>query len=487
MAEASLKDKALSGMFWTAAKKYATMIVSFISSIILARLLTPYDYGCIGMLAIFMSISDFLIDGGFGSALIQKKRPTDVDYSTIFYWNMFMSVVIYLLLFCCAPMIARYYKIPELSAILRVQGIILFINALKMVQSNQLRKQFRFKPMTIVSVVSSILSVAITIILAYMGCGVWALVAQNIIIALIPMICFWCITKWKPALVFSKQSFKELFSFGGFMFLTGIVDTISKNIHGLLIGKVFNANTMGYYSKAKSTEELSSNVISQVVSMVTYQLYAEVQDEKTVLHAIIKRLTTTLAFFTFPLLFIMILVAKPVFVLLYSDRWLDSVPYFQVLCLAGFAYCLEAVNTQVIAAIGKSKTMFSWTFVKRCVTILLLVIGLALYGMTGLLIGIVIGEWIAYFINIALVSKHIGYNIRVQLMDLLPIITIGLLSFVFCYYLGSWLDLNMYLTGGIQIIVYVTIYLLIARLLNIDALHYCMDLVKSIIWRIIHR
>ena len=183
------------------------MGISFVSSIILARLLTPYDYGCIGMLEIFIAIATIMIDGGFGSALLQKKRPTQEDYSTIFYWNLAMSTVMYILLYIGAPYIAEFYKIPLLTAVLRVQGIVLFINALKMIQSNILRKNFRFKPMAIVVTISSLISVAVTVIMAYCGYGVWSLVVSNLLIALLPMIAFWFITKWKPLPVFSKQSF----------------------------------------------------------------------------------------------------------------------------------------------------------------------------------------------------------------------------------------------------------------------------------------
>lgn len=482
-----LKEKALSGMFWTALRNYSTMIVNFVSSIVLARLLTPYDFGCIGMLAIFMTLADFLIDGGFGSALIQKKRPTNEDYSTIFYWNMAMSLLIYLILFLSAPLIAKFYKLPELSAILRVQGLVLFINALKMVQSNQLRKQFRFKPMTIIVVSSSIISLGITIVLAYLGFGVWSLVIQNIAIALIPMVGFWIATKWRPSFVFSKESFKELFNFGGFMFLTGILNTLSNNIQGLLIGRAFNANTMGYYSKAKSAEGLTSSVISQVVSMVTYQLYAEVQDEKKILAAIIKRLTTTLAYLTFPFLFVMILLAKPMFVILFSEKWLDSVPYFQILCIAGFAFCLEAINTQSIAAIGKSKAMFTWTLFKSCMRLVLIFVGLFIYGMIGLLIGMVIGEWVAYFINTWLVSKHIGYTLYEQFKDLLPIVIVSLFPFLVAFSVCLIGEFNMFLLGGMQLLVYVTIYLIVSHLFKMEELHYCKNLFSQIAKRLIHK
>ena len=242
----SLKQKAAAGMVWTALQKYSMMIIQFVSGIILARLLTPYDYGCIGMLSIFMVLAETVIDGGFGTALIQKKRPTQEDYSTIFYWNLGMAALMYAILFFCAPAIARFYNIPLLSTVLRVQGLILFIYAFNIVQRNQLKKKLNFKVLSIVTVATALIALGVTIFMAYKGFGVWALVAQNMITAAIPAVVFWFFIKWRPIWAFSWKSFKELFSFGFYMFLTHLVNRFGQQIQGLLIGKVYNASTMGY-------------------------------------------------------------------------------------------------------------------------------------------------------------------------------------------------------------------------------------------------
>lgn len=484
MAEKNLKVIAATSVFWNGIQKYSQIGISFVSSIILARLLTPYDYGCIGMLEIFITVSTIMIDGGFGSALLQKKRPTQDDYSTIFHWNMAMSTIMYVALFFAAPYIAAFYSIPLLSSVLRVQGIVLFINALKMIQSNILRKNFRFKPMAIVVTASSIISVAVTIVLALLGFGVWSLVAQNLLISLLPMAAFWVITKWKPAMVFSKKSFKELFSFGGFMFLTSIVNTLSDNIQGLLIGRVYNPSTMGYYSKAKSTEGLASNGISQVVSTVTYQLYAEVQDDLKTLINFLKRITTSIAYVAFPVILSLMILAKPIFIILYSEKWLPSVPYFQILAFAGFATCLQSVNLQAIAAIGKSKAMFAWTMVKRSAGIIMIVGGLVFFGMNGLLCGMVLGAWFNYIVNSWLVSKHIGYKMRHQVKDLLPIFLLAILSFVPAIIILQVLNLNLYVGSFLAFMVFVSIYLGASMLLNLDAYSYCKSVIPIIVNKI---
>lgn len=478
MAAKDLKQKATSGMVWTALQKYSTMFIQFISGIILARLLTPYDYGCIGMLTIFMMLAETFIDGGFGSALIQKKRPTQEDYSTIFWWNIGMAFLMYFVLFVSAPVIARFYKIPLLCDVLRVQGLVLFIYAFNIIQRNQLQKKLNFKVLSIVTITTSLISLTVTIIMAYKGFGVWALVTQNLITASIPALVFWLFIKWRPSWTFSWTSFKELFSFGFYMFLTSLLNQFGQQIQGLLIGKVYNPSTMGYYSKAHSTEKLASTSIGSVMNQVTYPLYAEVQDDKKQLGNMIKRITMTLSYISWPLMFILLLCAKPIFVLLYSDRWLASVPYFQVLCISGLAYCLQSVNNQSIAAIGKSRAMFIWTVVKRTVGIACIVSGLALFGMKGLLAGVVFGTWFAYFVNISLVSKYIGYKWTDQLLNIAPVAIASIASALAAYCVGLLLNLSMYLDGIVKILVYAVVYLGWSLLFKPEAYEYFKGIVS---------
>ncbi len=475
----SLKQKAASGMVWTALQRYSKLFIQFISGIILARLLTPYDYGCIGMLSIFMVLAEAFIDGGFGSALIQKKNPTQVDYSTIFYWNIGMAFVMYAILFVSAPAIARFYDIPILSSVLRVQGVVLFIYALNIIQRNQLRKKLNFRVLSIVAIATSLIALFITVFMAYKGFGVWALVAQNIIGAAIPALVFWFYIKWKPIWVFSWKSFKELFGFGFYMFLTHLINSFSSKVQGLLIGKVYNPSTMGYYSKAEGTEKLASHAVSGIMTQVTYPLYAEVQDNKEVLGNMIKRLTMTLAYVTFPLMFILLLCAKPLFVLLYSDRWINSVPYFQALCFAGLAGCLQAVNLQAISAIGKSKTMFVWTLIKRGLGIGFVVLGLLFWGMKGLLVGVVLNYWFSYFVNISLVSKHIGYKWAQQIKDLMPVGVASLLFAVIAYGIGCMLHISMYPDGFIKFIVYISLYIGWSVIFKPEAYRYFLTIIPS--------
>ena len=474
-------------MIWTAIQKYSKMIIQFISGIILARLLTPYDYGCIGMLSIFMVLAETIIDGGFGSALIQRKHPTQEDYSTIFWWNLGVAVVLYLVLFFSAPAIARFYNIPILRDVLRVQSVILFIYAFNIVQRNQLKKNLRFKMLSIVTIITSLIALGVTIFMAYNNFGVWALVAQNILLAAIPSLVFWFYIKWRPKLMFSWKSFRELFGFGFFMLLTHLVNRFSQQIQGLLIGKIYTPSTMGYYSKAHSTERLASNSISQVMTQVTYPLYAQVQDDLVAMQNMLKRLTMTISYLTFPLMFILLLCAKPIFVLLYSDRWLQSVPYFQVLCVSGLAYCMQAVNLQTISAIGKSRTMFSWTLLKRTIGVGFIVGGLFLFGMKGLLAGVVFNSWFSYFVNIGLVSKHIGYKWHRQVRDLLPVGIASLIAAVISYLVGYVLKLDLYPDGLVKVAVYAFVYLGWSFVFKPEAFVYFKSIVDPVFKKFKHK
>lgn len=475
-----LKQKAASGMMWSAIQKYSMEIIGFISSIILARLLTPDDYGAIGMLAIFMSLAQVFIDAGFGSALIQKKEPTQTDYSTVFFFNIGMSLVLYLILFFSAPAIASFYRMPILSKILRIQGLILFIYAFSIIQQNQIRKSLHFKKLSIITIITSVTSLIVTVTMAFMGCGVWALVAQNFVGALLPCVFFWITINWRPSWVYSWSSFKELFGFGSYMFFTHLFTTFSQRITGLLVGRWYDSTTMGYYSKASTTSKYATLSISGVMIQTTYPLYASVQDDKQRLINVVKRITSTLAYITVPMLCLLILVAKPLFVFLYSDRWLDSVLYFQILCVGGIAGCLLSVNQQTIAAIGKSKVFFVWAIVKESMGIALQIVGLLVWGIMGLLAGKVISLWFSYFVNISLVSKYIGYKNYQQFKDLLPVVLVSIVASAIAYYIASFFSFGMYLDGFLKAIIFIGIYMSWSFIIKPDAFRYTLSIVDML-------
>lgn len=482
MAKGSLKYKTISGVFWSGFQKFGAMAIAFIANIVLARLLSADDFGCIGMLAIFIMISNTFIDGGFGSALIQKKEPTEEDYSTIFYWNLFLSIILYLILFFAAPYIASFYHIPLLKQVLRVEGVILIINALSIIQNNRLRKQLRFRKLAIIEITSALISISITITLAACGWGIWALVAQQILMCFFTTLLLWITGKWHPKLVFSWKSFKELFNFGFFILLANLVNTFCNNIQGLLIGRVYNASTMGYYSQGKKLEELSSTSISNVIDRVAYPILAESQNDKPRMIHMLSQFITSLAYLTIPLMLLFILVAKPLILIIYTDKWLPTVPYFQILCIAGIAISLQGINYYAVAAIGKSKNLLLWTLIKRSIGLVLVVGGLAAFGMNGLLAGMVITSYTIYIINASLVHKHIGYKLYRQFLDLLPIILTGVFSFVAAYLCSLIIpSSNIYLIGCVQLFVFLILYIGTSYIFKIKAFCNFVEIARDFI------
>lgn len=466
-----LKQKTVAGMMWSAIQKFGVMGISFVSNMVLARLLSPDDMGCIGLLAIFILLSNTFIDGGFGSALIQKKQPTQTDYSTIFWWNMGLSVVLYGVLFLSAPWVASFYRMEMLCDVLRVQGLVLIFNALCLIQNNQLRKKLKFKLLATTNIVAAVLSVSAAIVLALLGWGVWALVAQQIVLSVAGAALLWAVGRWTPSFTFSMKSFKELFNFGFFILLSNLINTFCNNIQGLLIGRIYNSSTMGYYSQARKLEQVSSNSLSQIVDQVAYPVLAEAQNDKAYMQNILKKLITSLAFVVFPLMLVMALTARPLIVLVYSAKWLSAVPYFQILCIAGTASCLQGLNYYAVAAVGRSGSLFKWTVIKRGVGLLFVVGGLYFWGMKGLLSGMVATSFFIYIVNAFLVQRHVGYGVLRQLGDLMPVTLLSLFAFGVGYmarhlFAGS----NMFVEGGVALAAFMAAYLGVAALCRMDAM-----------------
>lgn len=480
MSNKSLRNQSVSGVVWSSVQKFGVLIITFVANMILARLLSPDDFGCIGMLAIFIGICDIFIDGGFAEALIQKKRPTQEDYSTIFYCNLSIAIVLYVVLFFSAPAIARFYNIPLLKNVLRVQGVILIINGFRIIQANQIRKNLKFKELSIIDLISAILALGTTIILAYNGWGVWALVAQQLCRSFITVFLMWFVNKWYPSLIFSIQSFKELFSFGGFVLLGNLVSTICGEIQGLLIGKFFNPATMGYYSQARKLESIPTSGLTAVINQVAYPVLSEAQHDNRSLILMIRRFIVSMAFLVFPLMLILILIGKPLIVACYSEKWLPAVPYFKILCLAGIPACLNGINYYAVAVKGRSKELFYGTLIKRGIGLCFVVGGLVLGGIKGILFGTVISTYISYIVNAIQVKRHVGYGLLSQIKDVLPVLICSAVTFCVVFLTTYYLRLNMFLEGGIRLVFYGLLYFGASYIFKLEAFAYFIGIIKEL-------
>ena len=480
----TLREKAISGAFWSAIQKFGLSIISFLSNIVLARLLTPDDYGCIGMLSIFIIISNALIYGGFISALIQKQETTDEDYHTVFIWNLAVSILLYLLLFVFSTSISSFYNDERLSIILRVQGIVLIINGLNAVQTTILRKNLLFDRLAKVNIIATIGSVIVAIIIAIIGGGVWALVIQQIVYSCINSILLWTKTNWHPCLCFSMSSFKGLFSYGCFLLLSDLMNSICDNIQGLIIGKKFSSSVMGYYSQAKKLEEVPTQSVSQMVAQVTFPIYAKIQDSKERLYNATKQTLLLMNYINIPMMCLLIVVARPLFIILYSEKWLSSVVYFQVLCLAGLVNCFQSVNYQVVSAVGRSKELFLWNFVKRGIGITLIIVGMR-WGVIGILIGMVISFYFTYIINAVLAYRSTGYSVIVQVIDNLPIVLTAFFAGLASYLFVSF-HIGVFPLFIIHVLVYCFVYLFISWLFKFNELFEMRAIIRGYINRILH-
>ena len=462
-------------MIWSFLQRFGTMTISFVSNIVLARLLTPDDYGTIGMLMIFIAVANTFVDSGFGSALIQKKEPTREDYSTIFWWNMFLSLVLYGVLYMSAPAVARFYDLPLLSQVLRVQGFVLILNALSIIQQNQLRKQLKFKRLASVTVASAVLSAVIAIVLAYLGWGVWALVAQQLMLSGFTAILLWVLNKWYPLLSFSKESFKQLFGFGGFMLLSSLINTIFNNINSLIIGKLFSASTMGYFSQAKKIEDATAMSVTSVVEQVTYPILSEHQNDKNKMRSILKRFNTCTFFIVTPMMLLICLFAEPIVVFLFTEKWLPAAPYLKILALHGIPMGLQGVNYNAIAAIGKSKTIFATTIIKRITTISLMLIGVYIADVEGLLWGMVVSSSLIILYNMILVSKYLDYRVITQIKELSGIAFVSACSFLIVLCFQNWATIN----NLILVIIFIATYTVLSYTLKIEVLRNIASLLTD--------
>lgn len=476
----NLRQQTVSGMIWNSIQRFGTMGVSFVANMFLARLLSPDDFGCIGMLAIFIALSGTFIDGGFGSALIQKKSPTTQDYSTIFFWNVFFGIALYTLLFFAAPFIASFYRMEQLCSILRVEGVLLIINSFAVVQTNQLRKRLQFKKLATIYLTAAVSSFVIAVVMAYCEYGVWSLVVQQLVLSLVATILLWMFNSWRPAFVFSLASFKELFGFGAYMMSSSLLNTLMNNLNGLLIGRFFNAATMGYFSQAKKMEDVSSTALIGVVEQVTYPILSEVQNDITRLRRILQQLNVAILYAILPLMLLIILLSKPIIILVFSAKWLPAVPFLQILAVQGIASSLQGVNYNAIASIGKSKVLFRWTIRKRVISITLMFLGLFAFGIYGLLWGMVLGTYGVVIINSWLVRKYIHYGLRQQLRDLLPTIMLGFatLSLSFLAYILS--PFGMWLSAVIDLLLFLTLYVCFSWITRMQAFYLFKETVQKI-------
>ncbi len=471
----TLSHKTIKGTIWSACDRFGVMGLQFVVNIVLSRLLTPSDFGAIGMLTIFIALSMTLIDGGFGSALIQKKNPTETDYSTIFFWNLGIGLALYLILYFSSPLIASFYKIPILSGVLRAVGLTLIFSSVSNIQTNRLRKNLRFKDLAVTNIGSYVCASIVAIVMAYKGYGVWSLVAMTLMQGLMRIIWLYFITHWIPAFIFSVKAFKELFSFGGYLFISFILESICKNIQGLVIGRKFSAAEMGFYTQANKLDNVTSYAIPQTIATVIYPVMSQYQDKKEKLICIMATNLRIISFFIWPLLSLLILIAAPLINFLYGHQWEMSIPYYQILCCGGFFMCINNIPYYAVAASGKSKALLMISFYKWSCLGIFILIGMN-FGMDGIVWSLSISTANIFFANLWLSKKYIGFKFSDCLKSLWPAGATTALSVLSVCLLHHIIYENWIIT----IIIFILSYIAISFLINRAGLEYSFTLLKKL-------
>lgn len=478
--EKSLKEKTIAGMFWSSVGRFGTMALSFVSNLILARLLMPSDFGVIGMLHVFIAVSGVFVTAGFGSALIQKKTPTHIDYTSVFWWNLAAAIVFYWILFFSGPLIARFYEMPELCPVLRVLSLSLIIHAFSIVQSNQLRKQLRFRELSMRSLGAAFLGTIVGIIMAFKGFSYWSLVAATLVSSFAGVLLLWKLSSWRPSWEFSVQSLKELFAFGFLMALSSLVETVYTNLQSLIIGKWYSPKDLGYYTQARKLEDVPTQSLSHIVNQVSFPVFSSLQDEKERLVATMRQNAKAINYVNFPLMALLIVIARPLITLLYGAKWEISIPYFQILCISSLVFSMNTLNTNIIKSLGKGKLYFWVQFGKRVLGLILIIIG-ARAGMMPLMWALTSIGYTSIIINMYVTGRLIGYGIKAQVRDLAGYFATALVVAGLVYLLGRVLPLHPYLVMFIQIVVFAALYIGLSRLFKFDSYYSYVNIVKQYI------
>ena len=451
MAE-SLKNKTVKGLGWSALDNAARYGMQFMIGIVLARLLSPDDYGLLGLVGIVTVVCTALVNGGFTTALIRKKDVTDDDYNTVFICNLGMSLLLYGVTFLCAPLIADFFSREELTPLVRVTSLGLIIGALSMVQQTRLTKRIDFKTQTKITLVATAVSGVVGIGMALMGFGVWALVGQQLTSQTISTILLYIYNRWLPCWRFSIESFHELFGFGWKMMVSALLDAVWKELNQVVVGKFYNPATLGQYTRAKHYAQLFSKNLTAVMERVTYPVLSSIQDDKERMVSVYRRMIRTSMFITTVAMFTLGAVSEPLIYCMIGPKWHEASTYLPLICITYSLYPLHAINLNMLQVQGRSDLFLGLEVIKKIITLAPLFIGAFIGIMPMLLTNIVIGI-IAFFLNSHYSGRLLGYSSWMQLRDIAPSYALAIaiaLSVWFLKYLplSYWIVLPMQITVG---------------------------------------
>ena len=460
MAEQNLKDKTVKGVAWSGIDNVVQMGVTFLVSIVLARLLSPDDYGLLGIIMIFTNVCQQLINAGFSTALIRKPDATDDDFNTSFIVNIGLSLVLYAFIYLCSPLIADFFHREELIDLIRVSSLGMIIGAMAMVQQTRLTMRIDFKSQTKITFAASIVSGIVGITMAFLGFGVWALVIQQMVSQCLRTLLLWMVNKWIPKLRFSSKSFHELFGFGWKMMLSGLLDTAWKELYQVVVGKFYTPATLGQYTRSKHFSQLFSSNLTNVIQRVTYPVLSNIQDDRERMVSAYRRIIKVTMFVTAISMFFLGAISEPLLYCLIGSKWHEAAVYLPLICVAGSTYPLHAINLNMLQVQGRSDLFLGLEIIKKIVAIGPLVIG-AIMGVIPMLYTNLGTTVIAFFLNSHYSGKFLGYSSWMQIKDIAPSYGVATLIAFSVYFLkflsfSNWIILPFQLVLGTVVFFLIT-------------------------------
>ena len=469
----------ISSLFWRFAERCGAQGVSFIVSIILARLLAPEVYGTIALVTVFTAVLQVFVDSGMGNALIQKKDADNEDFSTVFYFNMAVCCVLYLGMYIAAPYIAEFYNDRELTAVVRVLSLTLIISGVKNVQQAYVSRNMLFKHFFYATLGGTVGAAAIGIAMAYMGYGVWALVVQQVFNAAMDTVILWITVKWRPGRTFSFQRLKGLFSFGWKLLVSGLLDTVYGNLRQLLVGKIYSSSDLAYYNRGQQFPNFIVNNINTSIDSVLFPVMSSVQDSRENVKAMTRKSIKVSVYVMAPLMMGLAFTAETVVRLVLTDKWLACIPYLRIFSVTCMFQPIHTANLNAIKAMGRSDLFLKLEILKKAVGLVLMISSIQ-FGVLAMAYSMLVGNVISQVINSWPNRKLLGYSYEDQIKDILPSISLAVFMGL-CVYTVAFLNLPSIVTLCIQVILGALIYVIASAVLKMNSFLYLWNIVKTII------
>jgi O-antigen/teichoic acid export membrane protein len=473
------KNLVFESLIWKFFERTATYGIQFLVEIVLARILFPEDFGLIAIVTIFITIARVFIQRGFNLALIQKKDSDELDFSSMFFLNLFISIILYIIIYFLSPIFASFFEIEDSVNIFRVLSIVLIFGALTSIQNAYISKHMLFHKLFIGSLASIVFSGFIGIFLAIKGYGVWALVIQQLLNQFLLSIIFLFILKWKPKLEFSFSRLKGLINFGYKMLFSALIDTLYIDLQALFIGKIYNPATLGFYNKGKQFPQLIAININSTIQSVLFPIYSANQDNSFIVKSILRRAIKVSTYLVFPLMVGLVVIADPLVMILLTDKWAFSIAFIQILSLSFILYPIQTANLQAIAALGRSDIFLRLEIIKKTISVILLVISIP-FGIYYMTWSLVLSSIISLFINSYPNKKLLNYTIFDQFKDMGPTFFLTIIMGLIIYPL-RFLITNNYILLASQVSLGITIFLVLSFIFKIDSYKYLLELIKALL------